>query len=118
MTAPDVGALNASPSTAVNAEVARLERRLKRETNARLQAESLAERGLRDLYQRQQQIGLLETIAVAANEAVQVDDAMRKALVAICRFTDWPVGHAWMVTGAEPTAPGLLTLRGQSLAES
>ena len=111
MTTPDAGALNASPSPSVHAEVARLERRLKRETSARLQAESVAERGLRDLYQRQRQIGLLEAIAVAANEAIQVEDAMRQALIAICRFTEWPVGHVWVVTGDEDTAPGLLSSR-------
>ena len=111
MTTSDAGALNASPSTAVYAEVARLERRLKRETSARLQAESVAERGLRDLYQRQQQIGLLEAIAVAANEAIHVEDALRQALIAICRFTEWPVGHVWLVTGGELTAPGLLSSR-------
>lgn len=111
MTIPDVGALNPSPSPAVYAEIARLERRLKRETSARLQAESVAERGLRDLYQRQQQIGLLEAIAVAANEAILVEDAMRQALIAICRFTEWPVGHVWVVTGGELTAPGLLSSR-------
>ena len=111
MTMPDAGALNASPSPAVNAEVARLERRLKRETSARLQAESVAERGLRDLYQRQQQIGLLEAIAVAANEAVQVEDAMRQALIAICRFTQWPMGHVWLVTGGELMAPWLRSSR-------
>ena len=111
MTTLDAGALSASPSPAVYAEVARLERRLKRETSARLQAESVAERGLRDLYQRQQQIGLLEAIAVAANEAILVEDAMRQALIAICRFTEWPVGHVWVVTGGELTAPGLLSSR-------
>ena len=111
MTIPDVGALNPSPSPAVYAEIARLERRLERETSARLQAESVAERGLRDLYQRQQQIGLLEAIAVAANEAILVEDAMRQALIAICRFTEWPVGHVWVVTGGELTAPGLLSSR-------
>ena len=47
------------------AEFARLERRLKRETSARLEAEAIAERGLRHLYQRQAKIELLEAIAIA-----------------------------------------------------
>jgi predicted signal transduction protein with EAL and GGDEF domain len=75
-------------------EITRLTRRLHRETQARLQAETIAERGLRDLYQRQQQIGLLEAIAVAANEALRVDDALSFAVREICRYTEWPLGHA------------------------
>lgn len=78
-------------------EITRLNKRLQRETRARLQAEEIAERGLRDLYQRQQQIALLETIAVAANEAIRVDDAIALALNAICCYTTWPVGHALLV---------------------
>jgi len=74
-------------------EIARLQRRLRRETAARQEAEAIAERGLRDLFQRQQEISLLEQIAVAANEAASVDDAMRRALDAVCRYTGWPLGH-------------------------
>ncbi|CAN7360534.1 putative bifunctional diguanylate cyclase/phosphodiesterase [Massilia sp. LjRoot122] len=76
-----------------DAEIARLQRRLKRETAARLEAEAIAERGLRDLFQRQQEISLLESIAAAANEAASVEDAMRHALAAVCRYTGWPLGH-------------------------
>ena len=64
------------------AEIARLQRRLKREVAARQEAEAIAERGLRDLFQRQQEIALLESIAVASNEAASVEDAMRHALEA------------------------------------
>jgi diguanylate cyclase (GGDEF)-like protein len=81
------------------AEIARLERRLRRETAARHEAEAIAERGLRDLFQRQQEIALLENIAVAANEADGVHDAMARALEAVCRYTHWPLGHLWLVNG-------------------
>ena len=84
----------ATPSP--EAEIARLQRRLKRETAARLEAEAIAERGLRDLFQRQQEIVLLERIAAAANEAASVEDAMRHALEAVCRYTGWPLGHLLM----------------------
>ena len=67
------------------AEVARLQRRVRREAAARHEAEAIAERGLRDLYQRQQEIALLESIAVAANEADDVHAAMGRALEAMCR---------------------------------
>ena len=82
-----------------SAEIARLGRRLRRETAARHEAEAIAERGLRDLFQRQQEIALLESIAVAANEADGVHDAMARALEAVCRYTHWPLGHLWLVTG-------------------
>jgi len=81
------------PAAAVEAEIARLNRRLKRETAARKEAEAIAERGLRDLYQRQQEISLLESIAAAANEAAEVEAAMQHALSAVCRFARWPLGH-------------------------
>ncbi|MBI3144048.1 MAG: EAL domain-containing protein [Pseudogulbenkiania sp.] len=77
----------------LEAELARLHKRLKREASARQEAESIAERGLRELYQRQQEIELLEAIAVAANEAVGVDEVMAFAVREICRYTQWPVGH-------------------------
>ncbi|MBQ5963872.1 MULTISPECIES: bifunctional diguanylate cyclase/phosphodiesterase [unclassified Massilia] len=80
------------------AEIARLQRRLKREVAARQEAEAIAERGLRDLFQRQQEIALLESIAVASNEAASVEDAMRHALEAVCRYTGWPLGHLLLVT--------------------
>jgi diguanylate cyclase (GGDEF)-like protein len=82
---------------APGAEVARLERRLKREVAARHEAEAIAERGLRDLFQRQQEIGLLESIAVAANEASGVNEAMQRALEAMCRYANWPLGHLWLI---------------------
>ncbi|MGZ5183207.1 MAG: hypothetical protein ACXWC2_22230, partial [Ramlibacter sp.] len=80
-----------------NAEIARLERRLKREVAARQEAEAIAERGLRDLFERQQEISLLENIAVAANEASGVNEAMQRALDAMCRYANWPLGHLWLI---------------------
>lgn len=79
------------------AEIARLNRRLKRETAARKEAEAIAEHGLRDLFQRRQEIALLESIAVAANEAAEVETAMQHALSAVCRFAHWPLGHLLLV---------------------
>jgi len=92
------------PAGAVDPEIARLQRRLRRETAARQEAEAIAERGLRDLFQRQQEIALLESIAVAANEAASVDDAMRRALEAVCRYAGWPLGHLLLVRGKHPDA--------------
>jgi diguanylate cyclase (GGDEF)-like protein len=95
MHAPD---LAASPAPdAQQQEIRRLERRLRREVAARQEAEAIAERGLRDLFQRQEQIALLEKIAAAANEADGVGDAMSYALEAVCRYAGWALGHLWMV---------------------
>jgi len=85
----------------VDGEIARLNRRLKRETAARKEAEAIAERGLRDLFRRQQEIVLLESIAVAANEAAEVESAMRHALGAVCGFAHWPLGHL-LLAGESP----------------
>lgn len=38
--------------------------------------------------------GLLQTVAVAANEATTVSGAIEVAVDQICAFTGWPVGHA------------------------
>ncbi|MET0981073.1 MAG: EAL domain-containing protein [Telluria sp.] len=89
----------AAPDPSPDPEIARLQRRLRRETAARQEAEAIAERGLRDLFQHQQELKLLEQIAVAANEAASVDDAMRRALEAVCRYTGWPLGHLLLVRG-------------------
>jgi diguanylate cyclase (GGDEF)-like protein len=86
-----------TPSPDAGADIARLERRLRREVAARQEAEAIAERGLRDLFQRQQEIVLLESIAVAANEADGVNDAMQRALDLVCRYANWPLGHLWLI---------------------
>jgi len=79
------------------AEITRLRRRIDREVAARQAAESIAERGLRDLYQRQQEIMLLESIAAAANEASSVEEAMKHALAAVCAYTHWSLGHVFFL---------------------
>jgi diguanylate cyclase (GGDEF)-like protein len=76
--------------------LARAERRLARERAARLAAEAISERATRDLYEQQQRLLLLRTVAKAANEAASVDDALTTALAAICEHCDWSLGHAWL----------------------
>jgi diguanylate cyclase (GGDEF)-like protein len=77
--------------------ILRIERRLQRERAARLEAEAIAEKGLRDLYEKQQQLTLLETIAAASNQSTSIDDTLLLALTEICRFTEWPLGQAYFV---------------------
>jgi predicted signal transduction protein with EAL and GGDEF domain len=85
------------------AETQRLRRRLDRERASRLEAEAIAERGLRDLYEKQRQLELLEAVAVAANQAASIRDALQFAVTRLCEFTHWPMGHAFL---AKTTAEG------------
>ena len=52
-------------SMTVEAELERVSLRLARAISARLEAEAIAERGLTDLYRRQLEIALLESIVQA-----------------------------------------------------
>lgn len=81
------------------AEIGKLQRRLQRERTARLEAESIAEEGLRRLFAKNQQLLLLEAIADAANQAMSIADALESAVRSVCQFTDWQVGHAYVVAG-------------------
>ncbi len=86
--------------SALQAEVSRLKQRLERERSARLQAEAIAEKGLRDLYEQQQQLQLLARIAAASNQATAISDVLYFALTQICEFTHWDVGHAYLTCGS------------------
>ena len=85
----------------VEAELERVSLRLARAISAKLEAEAIAERGLTDLYRRQLEIALLESIAVAANEAQTIDSAMNLAIREICLYARWPVGHGFYVQGGD-----------------
>jgi PAS domain S-box-containing protein len=41
-------------------------------------------------------IRLLQVVAVAANEAASVDEALQTCLDAVCAHTGWPLGHAFL----------------------
>lgn len=84
-------------------EAERLRRRCERERGARLAAEAIAETGLRDLYEKQQQLQLLEAIAVAANQSRSVEDALQFTLTEVCQNTGWPLGHAYLVLPVDGT---------------
>ena len=44
-------------------------------------------------------VKLLEKIAVAANEASVIEDALQICLDEVCSLTGWPVGHVYMPAG-------------------
>jgi predicted signal transduction protein with EAL and GGDEF domain len=81
-------------------ELERLTRRLDRERRARIEAETIAERGMRELFLRQQELLLLESIAQAANTS-SLQEAMTFALERICLFTGWLAGRLALVERAD-----------------
>ena len=81
-------------------QTARLQRRLERERRARREAEEIAERATSALYDRQRELELLESVAVAANEASTLTDALQVALEGICTHLGRSLGHAFLVDPA------------------
>jgi diguanylate cyclase (GGDEF)-like protein len=77
-------------------ELDRLQRRLARERAVRREAETISERATRELYDQQQRLLLLKTVAKAANEASTVESAIATTIAAVCAHCDWPLGHAWL----------------------
>src|SRR6187402_556654 len=99
-----------APWAAAKAEIHRLGRRLERERRARFEAETLAEHGMRALYERQRALQLLQAVAAAANTAKEVEEALQIALREVCEYTGWPLGRACFVSpeNARQLAPASL----------
>lgn len=76
----------------------RLEKRLRRERAARLEAEAIAEKGLRELWSRQRELVMLKAVARTANEARSGRQALSTALRLVCEFTEWPIGHVYVAS--------------------
>jgi signal transduction histidine kinase len=85
--------------------VERLERRLRREHAARLQAEAIAEAETLSLYENARRLALLETIATESNAFGSMEGIFARAVQLICEFTGWPLGHVLFrdPDAAEPT---------------
>ncbi|WP_245496768.1 putative bifunctional diguanylate cyclase/phosphodiesterase [Lichenibacterium ramalinae] len=64
-------------------QLQRLTKRLARERQARLKAEEIAEHGLRELYDKQEHLRLLERVATQANLSNSVEEAFRFTLKAV-----------------------------------
>ncbi len=84
--------------TALEQEILHLQQRLERERKARIEAESIAEQGLRALYIKQKEATLMQQIATAANEAPTTAKAFQTVLDIICDYTGWTVGHVYMTS--------------------
>ncbi|MCB0941138.1 MAG: GGDEF domain-containing protein [Mycobacterium sp.] len=76
-----------------------LNRRLERERQIRRKAEEIAEQGLRDLYQKQQELEFLSQITIMANQGGSVQEVVASALEYMCGFTGWSAAHAFIVAG-------------------
>jgi PAS domain S-box-containing protein len=54
------------------------------------------------LHQKTSLVRLLQLVAVAANEAATIDEAMQVSIDHVCTYTGWPVGHAYRVVEGAP----------------
>ncbi len=86
----------AAPS--LEQRLARAERTAQRERAARLEAERIAEHGLRTLYESKQRLQLLQHITDLANSARTIPEALDAALETICERMSWTVGNVLMVS--------------------
>jgi signal transduction histidine kinase len=87
----------AQSMTDVTGEAHNLREQLEAERQARLEAERLAAENARLLYDRQDELELLEMVAAASNEATAIEPALGAAIVHVCAHMRWPVGHAYLV---------------------
>ena len=86
--------------TDVTNEEHKLREQLEAEREARHEAERLAAENARLLYDRQDELELLEMVAAASNEATAIEPALGAAIVHVCAHMRWPVGHAYLVDPA------------------
>ena len=64
---------------------------------------------VQELRRRVRLAELIHLVASAANEASRVEPAIRATVNAVCDFTGWPIGHAWLLA---PDTPGALVPSG------
>ena len=83
----------------LEARCAQLERQLKRERQIRLEAESIAERGLREAYLTNQRFELLCNVANAANQSVDPLETLRFAIAEICTANGWAFANVLLRKG-------------------
>jgi diguanylate cyclase (GGDEF)-like protein len=83
----------------LEARALRAERRAQREHTARIEAEAIAERGLRDLYESQQRLLLLHRITDGANHSSDINTALRLAVTEVCQYMGWAFGNAYIRNG-------------------
>ncbi|HUP60447.1 MAG TPA: EAL domain-containing protein [Thermoanaerobaculia bacterium] len=80
-------------------ELAMLVRRLDRQRRAKQAADAISEHATGGVYDKQQHLRLLQSVAIAANESRSLDDSLQAAVDQICAQLGWPVGHAYLCIG-------------------
>ncbi len=83
------------------ARCAQLERQLARERRIRIEAESIAERGLREAYLTNRRFELLCSVANAANETTDPMETLRFAIAEICAANEWAFANVLLKEGSE-----------------
>ncbi len=78
--------------------VVQLRRQLDRERKARIEAEAIAERGLRELYESQVRLALLQRITDYANQSNDFASVLDLALKEICSHLGWDFGNSYIIT--------------------
>ena len=81
--------------------VERLSRLVQRERDGRLQAEAVAERGLRELYESQVRLALLQRITDCANRSNDFSEAIDELLKEVCEHMGWNFAAAYRATERE-----------------
>ena len=72
---------------------------LARQTGAALEAVALLEERETEIAERRRAemlVRLLQVVAVAANQAGTVEEALQSCIDEVCSATGWPVGHAYL----------------------
>ena len=103
MKAVAAGQMVANPEPDYRMLYLRAQRRFERERAVRLEVEAIAERGLRDLHERERQQTLLEAVARHANGTSSEQDALTFALVEICSHTGWAFSCVYWPDALDPS---------------
>lgn len=85
-----------TPDLSAEALLVRARRQVARERAARLEAEAIAEKGLRDLYESQKRLLLLQRVTEGANKTDDIDAALHLALTEVGSDLGWALGHAYL----------------------
>ena len=83
------------------------------DTFSRLDAETIADQSellIRRSTEEERRARLLKDVAVAANAAASVEEALQAALDCVCAFTRWPVGHVYLPAVDVPQGNGTSVL--------
>ena len=64
-----------------------------------MQAEAIAEQGLRAMYEQQRELEFLVATANMANQSGSLPEILGAALTHLCRYIGWTAAHAYILSG-------------------